>query len=240
LICIKIIIKIFKNKEVFIMAIFSRLSDLLKANINDLIDKAEDPEKMVKQIIIDMEEQLQNAVQGLGSVMASERQVLKQLEEAQSQSKIWECRAKSALKASNEELAKQAVESKLKADASVKQYQKMHDDMSSQLKVLREQVDILKEKLNEARNRQSMLVARDKVADARKEVSKAVGDLDSSGAFAKMDKMERKIAEKEAQADAAFEVSGIDAEKNDPFADMEKEKDAKDELARLKEELSKE
>lgn len=222
------------------MAIFSRLSDLLKANINDLIDKAEDPEKMVKQIIIDMEEQLQNAVQGLGSVMASERQVLKQLEEAQSQSKIWECRAKSALKASNEELAKQAVESKLKADASVKQYQKMHDDMSSQLKVLREQVDILKEKLNEARNRQSMLVARDKVADARKEVSKAVGDLDSSGAFAKMDKMERKIAEKEAQADAAFEVSGIDAEKNDPFADMEKEKDAKDELARLKEELSKE
>lgn len=222
------------------MAIFSRLSDLLKANINDLIDKAEDPEKMVKQIIIDMEEQLQNAVQGLGSVMASERQVLKQLEEAQSQSKIWEYRAKSALKASNEELAKQAVESKLKADASVKQYQKMHDDMSSQLKVLREQVDILKEKLNEARNRQSMLVARDKVADARKEVSKAVGDLDSSGAFAKMDKMERKIAEKEAQADAAFEVSGIDAEKNDPFADMEKEKDAKDELARLKEELSKE
>jgi phage shock protein A len=222
------------------MAIFSRLTDLLKANINDLIDKAEDPEKMVKQIIIDMEEQLQNAVQGLGSVMASERQVLKQLEEAKSQSRLWEDRAKSALKASNEELAKQAVESKLRSDANIKQYQKMYDDISSQLKVLREQVDLLKEKLNEARNRQSMLIARDKVADARKEVSKAVGDLDSSGAFAKMDKMERKIAEKEAQADAAFEVSGIDAEKNDPFEDMEKEKDAEDELARLKEELSKE
>ena len=59
------------------MAIFSRLTDLLKSNINDLIDRAEDPEKMVKQIIIDMEEQLQNAVQGLGSVMASERGILK-------------------------------------------------------------------------------------------------------------------------------------------------------------------
>jgi len=222
------------------MAIFSRLSDLLKANINDLIDRAEDPEKMVKQIIIDMEEQLQNAVQGLGSVMASERQVRKQLEEAQSQSKLWEDRAKSALKSSNEELAKQAIDTKLKADESVNQYQKMHTDISSQLSILREQVEILKKKLNEARTRQTMLVARDTVADARKEVSSAIGDLDSSGAFAKMDKMERKIAEKEAQADAAYEISGLNAEQNDPFANMDKQKAAEDEMARLKEELSKE
>ena len=222
------------------MAIFSRLSDLLKANINDLIDRAEDPEKMVKQIIIDMEEQLQNAVQGLGSVMASERQILKQLEEAQSQSKLWEDRAKSALKSSNEELAKQAIDTKLKADESVNQYQKMHTDISSQLSILKEQVEILKKKLNEARTRQTMLVARDTVADARKEVSSAIGDLDSSGAFAKMDKMERKIAEKEAQADAAYEISGLNAEQNDPFANMDKQKAAEDEMARLKEELSKE
>jgi len=222
------------------MAIFSRLADLLKANINDLIDKAEDPEKMVKQIIIDMEEQLQNAVQGLGSVMASERQMRKQLEEAQAQSKLWEDRAKSALRSSDEVLAKQAVDNKLKADESAKLYQKMHTDISSQLNILREQVEILKEKLNEARTRQSLLVARDTVADARKEVSSAIGDLDSSGAFAKMDKMERKIAEKEAQADAAYEISGLNAEQNDPFANMEKEKAAEDEMARLKEELSKE
>ena len=222
------------------MAIFARLSDLLKANINDLIDRAEDPEKMVKQIIIDMEEQLQNAVQGLGSVMASERQMRKQLEEAQTQSKLWEDRAKSALKSSNEELAKQAIDTKLKADESVNQYQKMHTDISSQLSILREQVEILKKKLNEARTRQTMLVARDTVADARKEVSSAIGDLDSSGAFAKMDKMERKIAEKEAQADAAYEISGLNAEQNDPFANMDKQKAAEDEMARLKKELSKE
>jgi phage shock protein A len=222
------------------MAIFSRLSDLLRANINDLIDKAENPEKMVKQIIIDMEEQLQKSVQGLGSVMASERQVAKQLEEAQAESKLWEDRAKTALQASNEELAKQAVNSKLLADERVKQFQKMHDDISAQLKTLREQVDVLKNKVVEARNRQTMLLARDKVAKARKEVSSAVGNIDSSGAFGKMDKMERKIAESEAQADAAFEVSGMEAEKNDPFVQMESTKAASDELARLKEELSKE
>jgi len=222
------------------MAIFSRLTDLLKANINDLIDRAEDPEKMVKQIIIDMEEQLQNAVQGLGSVMASEREMLKKLKEAQSESKLWEGRAKDALKSDNEELAKKAIDKKLVADTSVKQYQKMYDNISSQTEILREQVDLLKKKLNEARARQSMLVARDKVAEARQEVINAVGDLDSSGAFAKMDKMEKKIAEKEAQADAAFDISGMDDEEDDEFEEMENDKAAGDELARLKEELSKE
>lgn len=127
---------------------------------------------MVKQIIIDMEEQLQNAVQGLGSVMASEREMLK--------------------------------------------------------------------KLNEARARQTMLIARDKVAEARKEVISAIGDLDSSGAFAKMDKMEKKIAEKEAQADAAFDISRMDDAEDDEFEEMENKQATDDELARLKEELSKE
>ncbi len=222
------------------MAIFARLADLLKANINDLIDKAEDPDKMVKQIIIDMEEQLQGAVQSLGSVMASERQMLKQLDDSKAESKLWEDRAKSALKSSNEELAKKAVDNKLKADASVKQYEEVHTGIAAQLSILREQVDILKKKLEEARMRQSLLVARDKVADARKEVAGAMGNLDSSGAFAKMDKMEKKIAEKEAQADAASEISGVEAEKNDPFVALEKQTAADDEMARLKEELSKE
>lgn len=222
------------------MAIFSRLTDLLKSNINDLIDRAEDPEKMVKQIIIDMEEQLQNAVQGLGSVMASEREMLKKLKESQDESKLWEGRARDALKSDNEELAKKAIDKKLEADTSVKQYQKMYDNISSQTKILREQVDLLKKKLTEARARQTMLIARDKVAEARKEVISAVGDLDSSGAFAKMDKMEKKIAEKEAQADAAFDISGMDDEEDDEFEEMENKQAADDEMARLKKELSKE
>ena len=222
------------------MAIFKRLADLLKANINDLIDKAEDPEKMVKQIIIDMEEQLQGAVQGLGSVMANERQMLKQFEESQAESKMWEERAKTALKANNEDLAKQALDSKLKGDERMKQYYNMYKEISSQSKVLKEQVEILKSKLVEARARQSLLIARDKVAEARKEVSTAIGDLDSSGAFAKMDKMERKISEKEAQADAAFEMSGLDAEKANEFTDMENKQAVDDEMARLKAELAKE
>ena len=107
------------------MKIFSRLSDLLKANINDLIDRAEDPEKMVKQIIIDMEDQLQKAVQGLGTVMASERQMEKQLNQAREESGMWEKRAKDALEAGDEDLAKKALAKKLEADEDVKQYEEI-------------------------------------------------------------------------------------------------------------------
>lgn len=222
------------------MAIFTRLADLLKANINDLIDKAEDPEKMLKQIIIDMEEQLDKATQGLGTVMASERQIKKQLETAQADSKLWEDRAKTALKAGNQDLAKQAVNNKLAADESIKKYQQMDDELTKQVDTVRGQVNILKSKLEEASTRQSMLVARAQVADARKNVAKAIGGIDSSGAFSKMDKMEKKISVEEAQADAAFEVSGISSEQNDPFASMEKKQAADDEMARLMKEVSKE
>jgi len=221
------------------MKIFSRLADLLKANINDLIDRAEDPEKMVKQIIIDMEEQLQRAVQGLGTVMASERQMEKQLNESKEESEMWEKRAKDALESGDEELAKKALVKKLDADQDVKQYEEIHEGISKQLSVLRGQVDILKEKLVEARTRQSMIIARDKVAEARKEVASAVGDLDSSGVFAKMDKMEKKVAEKEAQADAAYDISGLEESQEDPFEKMENKKALEDELTRLKKEISK-
>ena len=97
------------------MAIFERISDLVRANINDLIDKAENPEKMVKQIIIDMEEQLRKATQGLGTAMGSLNQVKKQLGNAQEQSNIWQAKAKTCLEQGNEELAKKALENKIQA-----------------------------------------------------------------------------------------------------------------------------
>ena len=195
---------------------------------------------MVKQIIIDMEEQLQRAVQGLGTVMASEREMEKQLNKSKEESGMWEKRAKDALESGDEDLAKKALARKLDADADVKQYEEIHTGISNQLSVLRGQVDILKEKLVEARTRQSMIIARDKVAEARQEVSEALGDMDSSGVFAKMDKMERKVAEKEAQADAAYDISGMDKVEDDPFVKMESEKALDDEMARLKKEISKE
>ena len=78
------------------MGIFARLSDLLKANVNDLVDRAEDPEKMVKQIILDMQKELGTSTQALGKAVASERMAEKQYKNAVTLSKNWEDKAKIA------------------------------------------------------------------------------------------------------------------------------------------------
>lgn len=220
------------------MAIFERISDLVKANINDLIDKAENPEKMVKQIIIDMEDQLRKATQGLGTAMGSLNQVKKQLENAQEQSNVWQNKAKVCLEQGNEDLAKKALENKVKQDKMVAQYQEMVTSMESQVNDIKNQVDVLKEKLEEARSKQAMLTARSKMADAKSQMAKTLGNMDSKSAFAKMDKMEQKIEQKEAQANAFSEVSGVQESENDPFAQMDKENSINEELEKLKREMN--
>lgn len=218
------------------MAIFERISDLVKANINDLIDKAENPEKMVKQIIIDMEDQLRKVTQGLGTAMGSLNQVEKQEKNAQEQSKIWEEKAKNCLEQGNEELAKQALENKVKQDKMAEQYKQMCDSMQIQVNDIKSQIDVLKQKLEEARSKQAMLVARNQMADAKSQMAKTLGNMDSKSAFAKMDKMEQKIEQKEAQADAFSNISGVE-DTQDPFAKMEQENDVNAELEKLKQKM---
>lgn len=220
------------------MAIFERLSDLVRANINDLIDKSENPEKMVKQIIIDMEDQLRKATQGLGTAMGSLNQVKKQLLNAQEQSNTWQEKAKTCLEQGNEELAKKALENKVKQDQMVTQYQEMTNSMETQVNEIKSQIDVLKSKLEEARSKQAMLVARSQMADAKSQMAKTLGNMDSKSAFAKMDKMEQKIAQKESEADAFSEISGVQESESDPFAQMEKESNVNAELEKLKQEMN--
>jgi phage shock protein A len=219
------------------MAIFSRIADILKANINDLLDKAEDPEKMLKLMIIEMDERLGEATQGLGQVMASERQARKQLEGAQQQSALWEERAKTALKAGDEGLAKQAVEKKLEADVSLKRYENAHSDISAQVTVLRGHVDIIKQKTEEARQRMTIVSARASVAKARSGIAGAMGP---EGAFSKMNSMEDKVNGMEALADAEYELSGLGPKAEDRFEELEKKQSADNELKRLADEIKKE
>ena len=217
-----------------------RISDLVRANINDLIDKAENPEKMVKQIIIDMEDQLRKSTQSLGTAMGSLNQVKKQLATAQEQSNMWQSKAKTCLEQGNEELAKQALDNKVKQDQMVAKYQEMSTSMEKQVNEIKSQVDILKAKLEEARSKQAMLVARSQMADAQTQMAKTLGNMDSKSAFAKMEKMEQKIEQKEAQADALSDVSGIQESENDPFAKMEHDNAINEELEKLKKEMNNE
>lgn len=217
------------------MAIFQRIGDVLKANINDLIDRAENPEKMVKQIIIDMEEQLTGATQALGQAMASEKQAQRQLEQAKASSQDWENKAKLALQNGNEELARRALESKVNMDKSIAQFQATYDSISQQTAQLRDNVQVMRGKLDEARARQNLLIARARMADAQKGIATSLSGANSASAFSKLDKMERKIEGKEAEAAAFTELSGNDT--LDEFKTLETNAAVDSELERLKKSL---
>ncbi len=220
------------------MAIFKRIGDVLRANINDLIDRAEDPEKMVKQIIIDMEDQLTGATQALGQAMASEKQALRQLEQAKASSQDWENKAKAALQNGNEDLARRALESKVNMDKSIAQFQATYDTISQQTAQMRDNVQVLRSKLDEARARQNLLIARARMADAQKGVATSLSGANSTSAFSKLDKMERKIEGKEAEAAAFSEMAGDSMQDTlNEFKSMETKAAVDDELERLKQSL---
>lgn len=219
------------------MGIFQRLGDLLKSNVNDLIDKAEDPEKMVKQIIIDMQQELNKSTQALGKAVSSERIAKKQYDDAARTASEWEERAKTALAAGDEELAKKALANKVKADKDAAAYKEMYDTISQQTETIRTQVEVLKSKLEEAKSRQAMLIARSQMADTQKNLAKSTGGFDSSSASEKFDRMEEKIMQKEAEAQAFAEIAGQNSETVDEFEKLEKESQVDSELARLKAEM---
>lgn len=219
------------------MGIFQRLGDLLKSNVNDLIDKAEDPEKMVKQIIIDMQQELNKSTQALGKAVSSERIAKKQYDDAARTASEWEERAKTALAAGDEELAKKALANKVKADKDAAAYKEMYDTISQQTETIRTQVEVLKAKLEEAKSRQAMLIARSQMADTQKNLAKSTGGFDSSSASEKFNRMEEKIMQKEAEAQAFAEIAGQNSETVDEFEKLEKESQVDSELARLKAEM---
>lgn len=220
------------------MGVFSRLSDILKSNINDLLDKAEDPEKMVKQIIIDMQKELTIATQNLGKAKASERLAQKKMDDAVKVAAGWEAKAKAALSQGNQDLAKQALAKKVRADEEVATYTEMYESISTQTDAIEDQVEVLKAKLDEAKSRQAMLIARSQMADTKKALAKSQGGFDGASALEKFDRMEEKIQRKEAEADAFAEIGGTDDELTESFEQIEKDAKVDAELARLMAEMN--
>ena len=221
------------------MGVFRRLSDLLKSNVNDLIDRAEDPEKMVKQVIIDMQTELTKATQNYGKAKASERLAEKKYLEAQKISESWENKAKAALTKGDQELAKQALAKKVKADEDVSNYKEMYESISDQTEAIGNQVEVLKAKLEEAKSRQAMLIARSQMADTKKNLAQTAGGFSGNSSFETFKRMEEKVERKEAEAEAFSEIAGTDGDElKDSFEQLEEDAKVDAELARLMAEMS--
>jgi len=221
------------------MGIFGRIADIFKANVNDALDKMEDPEKMIKQMVIEMQEAIAKATSGLATAMAQEKKLERDYNTYVEQAKSWEQKAMTALNSGNEDLARQALAKEADADQQAKQYEAMYTSARDTAAKLKTQVEGLKAKLNEAKMKESTLIARNESAKAQKQIAKQVGNFDASSSFAKFDKWEEKIMKNEAEAQAFTEL-GQDSSKslNDEFKLLEKNTQVDDELAKLRAKLN--
>jgi phage shock protein A len=189
------------------MGLFERLSRLLRSNINDLIAKAENPEKMLVQVIEDMRRQLAQAKQEVAMAIADERRLRAQVESERKEAQNWERRARLAIGQERDDLAKQALmrgQEHARHAAELEEQWLKHREETERLK---ESLRQLNSKIEEAKRKKNLLIAKQKRAQAQKRIHETMAGLEDKSAFRAFDQMVEKIEETERQALASAEVT---------------------------------
>jgi len=218
------------------MGIFKRMADIIKANINDLINKAEDPAKMLDQILLEMQENLREVKIQVARAIADEKRLRQQLDQNKAQAQNWESKAVLALQKGDEELAREALKRKKSYSdiaASVEQQWKDQNDVATKLK---DSLRALESKIDEARRKKEVLIARQKRAEAQKKIQEVMAGMADTSAFDNFARMERRVEEIEAQAAAAVELETNTME--DRFKALEAGAGVDEELEALKAKLA--
>lgn len=217
------------------MGLFDRVSRLVRANINDTISKAEDPEKILEQAIIDMQEDLVQLRQAVATAIASQKRTQQQHSQAQSEADNWQRRAQLALQKGDENLAREALSRKKVQSETATALKTQLDQQLTTVDTLKRNLIALEGKISEAKTKKDMLKARASAAKANEQLQKTVGSLGTSSAMSAFERMEEKVLQMEARSQAAAELAGADLESQ--FAQLESGSDVDDELAAMKAQL---
>ena len=216
-------------------SIFKRISDVLAANLNDLIDRVEDPERMAKQIIREMEENIRIAEEGVIDAIASEKQLLKDLEHHRQESAAWRQRAEEALHTDREDLARAALTRKKEHDQIIKTLEPAWEAAQQTSEHLKAQLQALEAKLEEARRKRSTLVARQRAVEARHQLDQTTASMRAGfDAAANFTRMEDRVTEMEARIAARAELRRDKSRLEHEIRDLEVAKDVEHELAALR------
>lgn len=220
------------------MSVFSRMSTIFKANVNDALTKAEDPEKVLNQITIEMNEQLVDTKQKVAAAIADEKRLQRQYQETAEQAKGWEEKATIAVEKERDDLAREALARRNEAQQLVDEYKIQWDKQRQAVDQLKEHLRALELKIGEAGRKKQLLIARQKRANAQKQIHETMAGMKDSGAFDTFDRMEQKVGDMEARADAAAEMADFERDPlEDEFAALEKNDNVDDDLAALKAKL---
>jgi phage shock protein A len=209
------------------MAVLERVATLVRANLNDLIDRAEDPEKMIKQVILDMENQLLQVKTQVAIAMADHHLLQKKQAEQQDKAAEWMRKAELAVDKTHDDLARAALERYQSFTRMAESYTQQVTDQKQQVDALRRALDQLEQKLIEARQKSDVLIAQHRRARALERASDAQLVMTGTGPAAGFDRMQRKVMHSEAVSQAKSELVGDDVERR--FDALEKQ----DEVGRL-------
>jgi phage shock protein A len=214
------------------MALLERVSTLVRANLNDLVDKAEDPEKMIKQIILDMENQLLQVKTQVAISIADQHVLEKKQKENEESEQQWKRRTELAIDKNDDALARAAIERSMSYRSIADSFLQQVEDQKSQVNTLRQALIKLQQKLDEARSKSDILIAqhrRSRALGKANDAGRAIGDGSKAAAF---DRMKNRVQHGEAAAQASSELLADDV--NGRFAAMEKEDEISRHLAELK------
>ena len=223
------------------MGIFKRVGDIISANLNDMAEQYEDPEKMLKQAVREMEISIEESRRSVAKAMASEKLVAKGLMENQQLSSQWQSRAEAAVEAGNDDLALKAITRRQEHEKLAAALADQHASAVEASTTLRRQLEGMQAKLAEAKRRLGTLAARKRAADVRAKTQ--LGSMDpqlNTDAFAKFDRMREKVEMAEAEADALRELSGDVAVESDFAVEQDNSKlELAAELLEMKKKLKK-
>jgi len=214
------------------MGIFSRLKTLIAANVNAMIGKAEKPEKMLNQLIIEMNEQLIESKKAVAMAIADEKKLEREKDSQFAQAKDWERKAMLAVTNGKDDLAKEALLRKQEYDGAAAEYQKQWEAQKTSVEHLKTSLKELQVKIEEAQRKKNLLIARAKRAEAQQKIQNTISSVSGNrSAFDAFDRMAAKVDEMEAMADATKELQDLtnntdldrkfrELEKSDSSADM--------------------
>ncbi|MDT2239213.1 PspA/IM30 family protein [Paenibacillus larvae] len=220
------------------MGIFKRLRDLTMASINDLLDKAEDPVKMLNQFLRDMEQDIQEAEVAVAKQIAIEKKFKQQYEEAQEMVEKRSEQAMKALEQGNEDLARRALQDKKEHQERFDEMKRQYDMAKTNADRLRNQVAEMKEEFGKMKNKRDTLVARAESAKAQKQINQAMSGFGTDNAAKGFDRMSEKVLQLEAEAEASSEIRGSSKSLDDELDQLSKNDGVEDELAALKTQLA--
>jgi phage shock protein A len=213
------------------MGIFSRLSDIINANINSLLDSAENPEKMIRLVIQEMEETLVEVRTNSAKIIAEKKELQRRQDRLAKQSSDWQNKAELAISKGREDLAKAALVQKAEVNEAIAITEEELTRLEDTLDKLEEEIEQLQAKLNDAKARQKALVMRTKATQSRATVNSKLRDASVEEAISKLDYFEKKIDSMESQIEA--DAMGRNSLQNE-FAQLEMEEKIDQELADLK------